>query len=57
MTTVINGPIREKVLSAIPLGRPAKPSEIANLILFYASDLASFITGEIGDADGGLTLD
>lgn len=48
---------RSKILAAIPLGRPAQPQEIANLILFYASDLASFITGEIGDADGGLTMD
>lgn len=44
-------------LSQIPLGRPADPQEIANLILFYASDLASFVTGEIGNADGGLRMD
>ena len=47
----------ERVLKVIPLGRGAQPSEIANMILFFASDLASFVTGEIGDADGGLTRD
>lgn len=47
----------ERVLKMIPLGRGAHPAEIANMILFFASDLASFITGEIGDADGGLTRD
>lgn len=57
MTAIMDEERRNKILSAIPLGRAAQPSEIANLILFYASDLASFITGEIGDADGGLTLD
>jgi 3-oxoacyl-[acyl-carrier protein] reductase len=47
----------ERVLRAIPLGRGANPGEIANMILFFASDLASFVTGEIGDADGGVTRD
>lgn len=57
MTAQMNEETKNKILAAIPLGRPAQPQEIANLILFYASDLASFVTGEIGDADGGLTLD
>lgn len=47
----------KKVLGVIPLGRGAAPHEIANMILFFASDLASFVTGEIGDADGGITRD
>lgn len=47
----------EKILNAIQLHRGAQPQEIANVILFYASDLASFCTGEITDADGGLVLD
>ncbi|GEP22423.1 SDR family NAD(P)-dependent oxidoreductase [Lentilactobacillus diolivorans] len=47
----------EKVISMIPLGRPAEPVEIAQMILFFASDAASFITGEIGDADGGVVMD
>lgn len=47
----------QNTLMAIPLGRSAAPEEIANMILFFASDLASFVTGEIGDCDGGLTLD
>jgi Dehydrogenases with different specificities (related to short-chain alcohol dehydrogenases) len=46
-----------RVLSVIPLGRGAVPQEIANMILFFASDLASFVTGEIGDVDGGITRD
>lgn len=47
----------DRVISMIPLGRRAEPNEIAQMILFFASDAASFITGEIGDADGGITLD
>lgn len=48
---------RNKVISMIPLGREAEPSEIAQMILFFASDAASFVNGEIGDCDGGIVLD
>lgn len=43
------------MLRAVPLGRAAKTDEIANAILFLASDLASFVTGECLMADGGQT--
>lgn len=40
----------------IPLGRPATAEEIAGPILFLASDLANFITGEILNVNGGAVL-
>ncbi len=46
-----------KVIGMIPLGRAAQPEEIAQMILFFASDAASFVNGEIGDCDGGIVLD
>ena len=46
-----------RVLGMIPLGRAAQPLEIANLVLFFASGLASFATGAVVNADGGLTRD
>jgi 3-oxoacyl-[acyl-carrier protein] reductase len=40
----------------IPLGAMAQPSEIANIIVFLASDRACFITGEVVHANGGLYM-
>ncbi len=45
----------EKIQEAIPLGRLGRPEEMANVILFLASDLASFVTGAAFVADGGQT--
>ena len=46
-----------KILAAMhPMGRYAKPEEIARAALFLASDQASFITGVVLPVDGGLTM-
>jgi len=44
------------VQTQIPLGRAATPEEIAGPILFLASDLATFITGEVLNVNGGAVL-
>jgi len=45
--------MREKFQATVPLGRLAKPQDIANMALFLASDEAEFITGNIVEVDGG----
>jgi 2-dehydro-3-deoxy-L-rhamnonate dehydrogenase (NAD+) len=42
-----------RVAAAIPMGRLGQPAEIAETILFLASDAASFVTGAVLDVNGG----
>ena len=44
-----------KLAARSPLGRYAKPEEIANLMLFLASDDASYISGSVNMVDSGIT--
>ncbi|HVW34119.1 MAG TPA: SDR family oxidoreductase, partial [Acidimicrobiia bacterium] len=45
----------EAFAQAIPLGRLSDPHEVAELVAFLASDRASYCTGALYMADGGLT--
>lgn len=42
--------------SAIPLGRLGQPDDLAGAIVFFGSDAASFITGQVISVSGGLTM-
>jgi 2-hydroxycyclohexanecarboxyl-CoA dehydrogenase len=48
--------MKEALVNAIPMKRLAKPSEIADGILFFASDRSSFCTGQVLSISGGLTM-
>ena len=47
---------REQRIARIPVGRFATPSEIANVVVFLASDEASYVTGTEVIVDGGATI-
>ena len=50
------GTAAEKFLKDIPLGRFGKADEVADLTLFLASDMSSYITGEVISICGGLSI-
>lgn len=52
----LQGDGAQKVYAQIPMRRVARPEELAGPILFMASDLSTFITGEILNVNGGAVL-
>jgi 2-hydroxycyclohexanecarboxyl-CoA dehydrogenase len=48
--------MQEALIRAIPLRRLAQPEEVAAAVVFFASDAASFITGQVISVSGGLTM-
>ncbi|MCM1261498.1 MAG: 3-oxoacyl-ACP reductase FabG [Butyrivibrio sp.] len=44
----------ERISAGIPLGRPGEPEDVANAFLYLASDMASYVTGEILHVDGAV---
>lgn len=48
--------IQERLISTVPVGRVAEPADIANAVLFFASDESSYVTGQLMYVCGGRSL-
>jgi 3-oxoacyl-[acyl-carrier protein] reductase len=57
MIQIASAQENEAFVHRTPLGRLGTAEDVANAVLFLASDEASFITGEIVDVNGGLLID
>lgn len=56
MTNVLSLEQKTKILSSIPLNKFGTPSDVSNLVLFLASDKASYITGQVINVCGGMVI-
>lgn len=56
MTEVLSEDVKKGLLSIVPLNRLGKPEDVANCVLFLASNYASYITGQVIQVNGGMYM-
>jgi len=56
ITAVLPEELKATMLKQIPADRYGEPEDVANAILFLASDLAAYITGQVLNVDGGMVM-
>ena len=56
MTKDLPEKIKENIIQSIPMKKIGEPKEVANLVLFLASNLSDYITGQVISVDGGMVM-
>ena len=56
MTDALDEKVLEGIKSETPLGRAGNANEVANAVAFLASDMSSYITGDVLKVDGGMAM-
>lgn len=56
MTAALSEDVRKEWMKAIPLRRGGQPEDIANVATFLASDLSSYVSGQVIQVDGGMNM-
>jgi len=54
MTDALSEEVQNQMKQAIPLGRMGEPADVADIVMFLASNLAGYVTGQVINCDGGL---
>lgn len=55
-TTQVDEKLQQSLIRAIPFRRLARPEDVAAAVRFFASDAASYVTGQVLSVSGGLTM-
>ena len=56
MTAALSEDIRKDWMKKIPLRRGGQPEDIANVCAFLASDMSSYVSGQVIQIDGGMNM-
>ena len=56
MTKDLPEKVKESIIQSIPMKKIGEPKEVANLVLFLASDMSNYITGQVISVDGGMVM-
>ena len=56
MTKVLSEKVKEETIKSIPMKKVGEPKDVANLVLFLASNLSDYITGQVINVDGGMVM-
>ena len=56
MTKVLPEEVRENFLKLVPLKRPGKPEDVAEVVAFLASPASDYLTGQVIHVDGGMVM-
>lgn len=56
MTDVLSDKVKNNIINSILIKRMGKPEDVANLVLFLASDSSNYITGQVINIDGGMVV-
>lgn len=56
MTQALKEEVKETLIKSVPMGRLGSPKDVANLVVFLASDKSDYITGQTINIDGGMIM-
>jgi 3-oxoacyl-[acyl-carrier protein] reductase len=56
MTEVLSDKVKTSMMDSIPLKRLGTAEDVANMVAFLASDLSSYVTGQVLNVDGGMVM-